>query len=60
MFFGFLFLDKSQYAAHPNKKWSEELSAYGIIVSCKVVFAEYRLPEKVMWGVDTNFISENS
>ena len=37
---------------------TEDLSADSLIVMCKVIFAEYRLPKKIMSDSGGNFVSD--
>ena len=39
-------------------KFTENLSAGSLIKCCKIYFAEYELPRKIISDTGTNFISE--
>ena len=38
----------------------DDLSADSLLIMCKVIFAEYRLPKKIISDSGGNFISDNS
>ena len=39
-------------------KKTEDVSAHSLILTCKVIFAEYRLPKKIMSDSGGNFVSD--
>ena len=52
----FLFVD-DYHSTFSIVKNAVQLSADGLITCCKIIFAEYRLPKKMMSDAGTNFVS---
>ena len=46
------------HSKFPIIKKAEDLSADSLILTCKVIFAEYRIPKKVMSDAGGSFISD--
>ena len=46
------------HSKFPVIKKAEDLSAKSLILTYKVIFAEYRIPHKIMSDTDSNFISD--
>lgn len=42
----------------PINKKTEDLSADSLILMCKIIFAEYVLPRKIMSDSGNNFVSD--
>ena len=46
------------HSKFPIIKKAENLSADSLLLTCKVIFVEYRIPKKIMSDVGDNFISD--
>ena len=47
------------HSKFPIVKNTEDLSADSLILTCKIIFAEYGIPKKIMYDSGSNFISDN-
>ena len=46
------------HSKFPAIKKTEDLSPDSLILTCKIIFAEYRLPKNIMSGSGGNFVSD--